>query len=433
MTSDQPTIGPVTATMRGTTTTAEPRRPTWRDVLAKAAARRLSRGAPAGTINVEGPYGGFVVGKGGQSVHVRVNHPGAYRRTLRRGSIGLAETYIDGWWETDDLTGLIQIQIRNLEGLLSRLDDLVAVVDRPWSALHRLRKPTKSTDRHNVRAHYDLPGELFDVMLDESMMYSCAYFATPETSLHDAQLAKLEMICEKLDLGPSDHLLEIGSGWGGLAIYAARTRGCRVTTTTLSLEQRKVALERIDQAGLADRIEVLDRDYRDLEGTYSKLVSIEMIEAVDWRLHETFFRSCEGLLAPDGLMLIQAITIADRSFARARFNRDFIKELIFPGGCLPSVTHMTDTLTRTTHLRVVGLEDIGAHYAATLRHWRANFFERWGDVAPDGYGVEFARLWELYLCYCEAGFLERHVSDVQMLIAGPKWHDPVVPTPNAVR
>ncbi|NNN00547.1 MAG: class I SAM-dependent methyltransferase [Acidimicrobiaceae bacterium] len=420
MTSVDPDVGPVVVTRRLGGSPSKPA-PTWRDRLGKYLARQLSRRALSGTISVQGEHGGFLVGDGDDHVVVKVHHPGAYRRTLRSGSIGLAESFIDGWWETDDLTRLIQLQIRNLEPLLARLDRLVALIDRPWSTLHRLRPPKKSTDRRNVRAHYDLPGELFEVMLDETMMYSCAYFSSSQSSLQEAQEAKLEMICVKLALGPDDHVLEIGSGWGGFAIYAARTRGCRVTTTTLSIEQRRVAMDRIAAAGLSERIEVLDRDYRDLSGNFDKLVSIEMIEAVDWRLHETFFRTCERLLKPEGAMLLQAITIEDRSFARARFNHDFIKELIFPGGCLPSVSHMVNTVTRTTDLRVVGLEDIGIHYATTLRHWRENFLERWAAVAPPGFGSEFTRLWELYLCYCEAGFLERHVSDVQMMLAGPSW------------
>lgn len=421
MIDEQPLIGPVTATKRAQRTESGDTPSERQSRIARRLLRLIARRAQTQTTRVIDEFGQFEFGTGSDVVEVRVHDTRTYWKSLTHGSIGLAESYIDGWWDTDDLTEFLRRQIHNLATPLSRLDDAVTLIDRPWSALQHLRRPSKASDRHNVRAHYDLPGELFDIMLDETMMYSCAYFDSPETSLHEAQLSKLEMICRKLDLGPDDHLLEIGSGWGGLAIYAARTRGCRVTTTTLSLEQRKVALARIEAAGLADRIDVLDRDYRDLTGTYDKLVSVEMIEAVDWRLHETFFTTCEHLLKPSGLMLIQAITIADRSYARARFHHDFIKEFIFPGGCLPSITSMTDTLTRTTELRVISLDDIGSHYVTTLQRWRENFSARWDDVAPPGFGSEFRRLWELYLAYCEAGFLERHVSDVQLVIAGPQW------------
>ena len=397
-----------------------------------ALARRLSTRATLGTINVVGPAGGFVVGSGGPEVTVTVHDPRAYSEIFLHSSIGLAEGYIAGHWETDDLVTLLRLVSGNLAGGLETMDRIVDAAAGPLSALHRLKPPTPHKDRRNVRAHYDLPGELYDAMLDgTTMMYSCGVFATPATSLADAQVAKLEMICDKLDLGPDDHLLEIGTGWGGLAIHAAATRGCRVTTTTLSVEQRKLATLRVAEAGLSDRIEILGLDYRALTGTYDKLVSIEMIEAVDWRLYETFFATCERLLAPDGLMLLQAITITDGSFERAKLREDFIRALIFPGGCLPSLKALAAAMAKAGHLQIVGMEDIGEHYATTLAAWRANFEAHWDTVKPAGYGEEFARLWELYLCYCEAAFLDRHISDIQLVIGGPRYKRGALPVPLA--
>ena len=397
-----------------------------------ALARRLSTRATLGTINVVGPAGGFVVGSDGPEVTVTVHDPRAYSEIFLHSSIGLAEGYIAGHWETDDLVTLLRLVSGNLAGGLETMDRIVDAAAGPLSALHRLKPPTPHKDRRNVRAHYDLPGELYDAMLDgTTMMYSCGVFATPATSLADAQVAKLEMICDKLDLGPDDHLLEIGTGWGGLAIHAAATRGCRVTTTTLSVEQRKLATLRVAEAGLSDRIEILGLDYRALTGTYDKLVSIEMIEAVDWRLYETFFATCERLLAPDGLMLLQAITITDGSFERAKLREDFIRALIFPGGCLPSLKALAAAMAKAGHLQIVGMEDIGEHYATTLAAWRANFEAHWDTVKPAGYGEEFARLWELYLCYCEAAFLDRHISDIQLVIGGPRYKRGALPVPLA--
>ena len=412
---DRHIIGPTLATTRARLVKTSF---TLVDRLARSATWLLGRRARAQAIAVRDGSGEFLIGRGSVCVRVSVADPRTYRTTLMGGAIGLAESYIDGWWDCDDLTMLLRLLNRDLEGPLGVLDRVATSVDRPLTALARHRAPKAHHDRVNVRAHYDLPGALFEAMLDESMVYSCAIFDDATTSLHDAQMAKLEALCERLELGERDHLLEIGTGWGALAIYAARTRGCRVTTTTISLEQRKVALRRVHEAGLDHLIDVLDLDYRDLTGTYDKIVSVEMIEAVDWRLHGTFFRTCERLLKPDGLMVLQAITIDDASFARAKFSRDFIKEFIFPGGCLPSVASMSSVISSSTSLRLVRLDDIGEHYATTLAAWRDNFDAHWPDVAPDGYGESFTRLWHLYLAYCEAGFLEHHVSDVQIVLAG---------------
>jgi cyclopropane-fatty-acyl-phospholipid synthase len=251
-------------------------------------------------------------------------------------------------------------------------------------------------------------------------MYSCAIFEQPGMGLHEAQQARLRHICEKLQLGPQDHVVEIGTGWGGFALYAAQNHGCRVTTTTISREQYEEACRRVRDAGLDDRITVLKKDFRDLDGRYDKLVSIEMIEAIDHELFETYFRKCSDLLKPDGAMLIQAITIADQRYAQYRKSIDFIQRYIFPGSGLPSSAVMTDTVARCTDLRLLGVDDIGLHYATTLRHWRDRFFERIDDVRRQGFSDTFIRMWEFYLCYCEGAFLERAISDVQMLFTKPE-------------
>jgi cyclopropane-fatty-acyl-phospholipid synthase len=253
------------------------------------------------------------------------------------------------------------------------------------------------------------------------MTYTCAIFEEPEMSLRDAQIAKIDRICRKLDLRPEDTVVEIGSGWGGFAVHAAGQYGSRVTTTTISDAQRVYVDKRVAAAGLADRVTVLDSDWREMRGKFDKLVSIEMVEAVDWRLHDEFVRACSALLADDGLAALQAIVIDDRSFQRAKRHKDFVKQMVFPGGCIPSITSIANSLVRATDLRIVDLEDIGRHYAETLRRWSVNLAAHSQEIDELGAGVEFRRLWDLYLAYCEASFLERHVSDVQIVMAKPGW------------
>ncbi len=249
------------------------------------------------------------------------------------------------------------------------------------------------------------------------MTYSCAVFERPSATLAEAQETKIDRLCTKLELAPTDHLVEIGSGWGGLAVHAAARYGCRVTTTTISDAQRTYVEKRVADAGLADRITVLGVDWRDLTGRFDKLVSVEMIEAVDWRWHDQFLAKCADLLTNDGLAAIQAIVIDDRSFERAKRHRDFVRRMVFPGGCLPSVASLTTSLSRATDLRIVDLEDIGRHYVETLRRWAERLATHSDAVAALGVGREFRRLWDLYLAYCEASFLERHISDVQLVLA----------------
>jgi cyclopropane-fatty-acyl-phospholipid synthase len=355
-------------------------------------------------------------------VHVRSLH---FYRQLLRGSIGLCESYMDGLWECDDLVALTRIAALNVDALdtfRKRLAPVLIPVQR-WARWLARNTPMRS--RRRIAAHYDLGNELFALFLDRTMMYSCAVFEQPQASLEEASLAKLERVCTKLALRADDHLLEIGSGWGGLAIYAAQHYGCRVTTTTISREQHAYARRRVREAGLDDRVTVLLKDYRELTGRYDKLVSIEMIEAVGWQYFPTYFRRCSELLADDGAMLLQAITIDDRAYQVEKAGKSFINTYIFPGGCLPSMEIISRSLARVTDLQQVHLEDITAHYATTLERWRERFLNATERLSELGYDERFRRLWELYLCYCEGGFRERRIQDVQLLLAKPGYRDVV--------
>lgn len=360
-------------------------------------------------------------GCGEPKVTVTVHDTGTFAALLRQGSVGLAQSYADGWWECDDLTGLVRIALHRTAPIRRLLDAGARHAGAPLAAVKRLRPPSARRGRHNVAAHYDLSNEFFSLMLDPTMAYSCAVFSAPEQSLGDAQVAKFERLAAKLALGPGDRVVEIGTGWGGLAVHLAERHGCRVTTTTISEAQRAYVEKLVANRGLDDRVTVLGTDYRDLRGSYDALVSVEMIEAVDWRRHDDFFATCARLLTPEGRMGLQAITIADGSFERAKLHRDFIKKLIFPGGCLPSVASMTASVARTSDLRMVDLEDIGMHYVETLRRWRSNVDHHGDEVARLGFDRRFRRLWDLYLCYCEAAFAEGHVSDVQVVLSRPGW------------
>jgi len=348
-----------------------------------------------------------------------INDPAAWRGPLR-GSVGLGEGYVDGLWETDDLVALIQIAARELR----QTDGLRGAVARPRGLLHRVRGLVPENDRtgarRNISAHYDLGNDLFAAFLDERMMYSCAYFPDRAASLEEAQLAKLDRICERLRLGPENHLLEIGTGWGGMAIHAARHSGCRVTTTTISHEQFELARRRVREADLEDQVTVLLQDYRDLEGRYDRLVSVEMIEAVGWQYFDDYFRRCDQLLSEDGLMLLQAITIDDRIYEVEKAAKSFANTHVFPGGCLPSQGLIADSLERVTSMKQVWIDDITAHYPPTLAAWRERFFAAWERLRGRGYDERFRRLWDFYLSSSEAGFRERRIGDVQALFAKPK-------------
>ena len=350
---------------------------------------------------------------------VRVHDPRFYSEIAFGGSIGAGEAYMLGYWTTDNLTGLVQILLRNrqvLDGMEGGIAHLTAPLQK---ALHWAARNTHTGSRRNIAAHYDLGNDFFRVFLDPTMMYSSAVFERADMTLEEASVAKLDRICRKLDLKPTDNVLEIGTGWGGFALHAAKLYGCRVTTTTLSRNQFQLARQRVDEANLGAQITVLLEDYRDLTGSYDKLVSIEMIEAVGHHFYDTYFGQCSDLLKPDGLMLLQAITIADQRYDAARRSVDFIQRHIFPGSCIPSVTVMSDAIARLTDMKLFHLEDIGPHYATTLERWRDNLFANIAEVRALGYPPEFIRMWEFYLCYCEGGFIERAIGVVQMLLVKP--------------
>jgi cyclopropane-fatty-acyl-phospholipid synthase len=359
-------------------------------------------------------------GHGSPSATVEIHDRRAWRRLLR-GSRGLGSAYADGLWDTPDLTAVVRVAARNVTAL-DELRRRLAAVRAPYHRLRlALRSNTPRRSRKDIAAHYDIGNDLFERMLDPTMMYSCAVFPHREASLEDAAIAKLELVCEKLDLGPGDHVLEIGTGWGGFAIHAATTRGCRVTTTTLSREQFTVAKERARAAGVEHLVELRLDDYRDLTGAYDKLVSLEMIEAVGWKDFPTFYRRCSDLLAPNGVMLLQAITMDDRAYDVEKNSKSFIREYIFPNGCLPSLAVMAGCVKRVTDLRTLDVEDLTPHYAETLRRWRENFEAAAADLDARGYDERFRRLWRMYLSYCEGGFAERRIGLVQVVYAKPQW------------
>ncbi|QFT20997.1 Cyclopropane-fatty-acyl-phospholipid synthase [Pseudomonas sp. THAF187a] len=354
-----------------------------------------------------------------QRAEIRVNDPAVWGLVAGNGSIGAGEAYIHGYWSTPDLTAVVRIFVANLD-VLDAMESGLARLGRPLiQGLHWLNRNTRQGSRRNIAAHYDLGNDLFEQFLDPTMMYSAAMFLRGDDSLQQAQLNKLQRICEKLALQPSDHLLEIGTGWGSMAIYAASQYGCRVTTTTLSREQYAYTERRIREQGLEDRITLLLEDYRDLVGQYDKLVSIEMIEAVGHRFLPTYFEQCARLLKPEGLMLLQAITIRDQRYEQARQSVDFIQRYIFPGGALPSMHKMLEVISRHTDLNLHHMEDFGLHYARTLRLWRENLSQARQRLEQLGYDDYFYRLWEFYLCYCEGGFLERTIGTAQLLLAKP--------------
>lgn len=363
------------------------------------------------------------IGDGALRADLIVRDPRAYAAMVFGGSKGLGRSYVNGWWDSNDVTTMVRMLFRATDPTRRLLDWVAQRAGFLWLLGHRVR-PSKVQDRENIHAHYDLSNEFFSHMLDESMGYSCAIFADDSTSLHEAQVEKFDRICRKLDLGPDDHVVEIGTGWGGFALHAAGRYGARVTTTTISQNQRRAAEERVRDAGLDHLITVRGDHYEDLTGSYDALVSIEMIEAVSWRKYDEFFAKCSSLLNDRGRMALQAITIAERSFPRAKRHDDFIRDLIFPGGCLTSVSAIMDSVARVTDLSAVDLEDIGRHYARTLSLWRTRVREQNAAMTDLGFDERFLRLWDLYLCYCEGAFLERHISDIQLVL-----HKPHAPSP----
>lgn len=407
-------------------------RPSYLDGLARKVLLSLLQGIKRGKLTIaEGgerwTFGQRTADFSLEAV-VTVLHSRFYSRTVFGGSIGAGEAYMAGYWSADDVTMVIRIILLNQEALES--------MDRGWAramaplhkAFHLLHRDTRKGSLINIAAHYDLGKDFYALFLDETLTYSCGIFEEEGSTLKEASVAKYDRICQKLRLASDDHVVEIGTGWGGFAIHAAQNYGCRITGTTISTAQYELARERIEKAGLTDRVELLLKDYRDLEGSYDKLVSIEMIEAVGHQYLDTFFRCCSRLLKGDGMMLLQAITIADQAFDRHKRSVDFIKRYIFPGSCIPSVAAMCGSIARATDMRLVHLEDITPHYARTLRTWREQLFANLDKARTLGYSDTFIRMWEYYFCYCEGGFLERYLGDVQMLFTKPLYrHTPLLP------
>ena len=353
--------------------------------------------------------------------NISVHHSQFYGRILFGGSIGAAEAYMEGLWSADDLTMVMRILALNQKAFADMEKGLARLTAPLYKLYHSARKNTKLGSRQNILAHYDLGNDFYALFLDATMTYSCGIFENEQSSLEDASVAKYDRLCQKLQLKPGDRVMEIGTGWGGFAVHAAQNYGAHVTTTTISDEQHRYAAKRCRKAGLEDQISLLKKDYRDLRGEFDRLVSIEMIEAVGHHFYATFFQTCSRLLKDDGLMALQAITIGDQIFDRHKRSVDFIKRYIFPGSCIPSVTAINKAIVRATDLRLIHLEDITPHYAKTLREWRRRFFANVDKIREMGYPDTFIRMWEYYLCYCEGGFAERYIGDVQMLFAKPLY------------
>ena len=356
----------------------------------------------------------------GLTAQIDVHRSRFFRRAALGGSLGAAESYMDGDWSSADLSALARLLARNaavldgLEGGIARLGLIGA------RALYSVRRNTRKGSRRNIADHYDLGNDFFERMLDPTMTYSSAVFDGPEMTLEQASTRKLDLLCKKLDLKESDHLLEIGTGWGSMAIHAAANYGCRVTTTTISAEQHRLASRRVRSLGLAGRVEVLQRDYRDLEGRYDKIVSVEMIEAVGWRYYDAFFAKCASLLVPGGRLAMQAITIGDNRFESSKNEADFIKRYIFPGSCIPSVSALVSATARTSDLRLRMLEDYTPNYARTLQAWAEQLAPHRPWVVAR-YGERFWRMWSFYLAYCEGAFAEGYIGLVQMGFERDRW------------
>ena len=364
-------------------------------------------------------------------IHLEVLDPDFYRAIARNGSVGAGESYMQGQWRCDNLVGLIRLLVRNrdlLDGMESGIARLGGMAMRGW---HALRRNTRDGSRRNIAAHYDLGNDFFGLFLSPDLMYSSAVWVDPSDTLEDASYRKLERICQQLDLRSGDRVVEIGTGWGGFALHAARHYGCHVTTTTISREQHALASARVAEAGLADRVTLLLEDYRDLDGRFDKLVSIEMVEAIGAQYLETYFAKLGSLLKPDGLALVQAITIEDHRYTQALKSVDFIKRYVFPGSFIPSINALLTAKTRAGDLGLVAMHDFGHSYALTLQAWRERFMSELPQVRAQGFDERFIRLWEFYLAYCEGGFRERSIGVAHLLMAKPGHRFDVLDRPAA--
>jgi cyclopropane-fatty-acyl-phospholipid synthase len=337
------------------------------------------------------------------------------------GSIGVSEAFMQKFWSASDLTKLIRIMAIN-QNTMDQLEGLFNIFLKPiLKCLHYLNQNSVKGSEINISKHYDLGNDFFSLFLDSTMMYSSAVFKNPHDSLYKGSIHKLETICQSLELTSQDHIVEIGSGWGGFAIYAAQHYGCKVTTTTISKEQYKYIRQKIKDLKLSHKITVLLSDYRHLKGQYDKLVSIEMLEAVGYQYYETYFKVCANLLKPQGLAVIQTITIADQRYEKAKRSVDFIQRYIFPGSCIPSITALQNSMTQSSDLRIYSIHDIGIHYARTLALWREAFFKRLKDIKVLGFDDTFIRMWHFYFSYCEGGFQEKVISDIHLKLVKPGY------------
>ena len=366
----------------------------------------------------------------GPTVKVSISDPAFYRKVAAQGSVGAGQSYIDGDWECDDLVGLVRLLVRNrhlLDGMERGPARLGGALLNLWN---QLRRNTRAGSRRNIAAHYDLGNDFFSLFLSPDLMYSSALFAAEDETLEVASTRKLDRICQQLRLQPGDRVVEIGTGWGGFAVHAATHYGCHVTTTTISAEQYALARQRVKAAGLQDQVTVLMRDYRDLEGQYDKLVSIEMIEAIGAEYLEMYFATLQQLLKPTGLALLQAITIEDHRYEQALGSVDYIKRFVFPGSFIPSLSAIAQAKTNASDLQMIQQFDFGHSYALTLRAWRKRFMGQRLLVRAQGFDERFIRLWEFYLAYCEGGFLERSIGVSHLLLARPDYRPPLEGSPS---
>ena len=391
--------------------------------LWRTTAERALGGIRNGTVAIESPFGTSTHGVGEPVARVRVHDPACFRRMALGGTVGAGESYMAGLWDCDDLVALVRIMLRN-RAALSALEGLAAVPAAVRDALgHLLRRNSRPGSRRNIREHYDLGNEFFRLFLDERLMYSAAVYDSPDDTLEAASTAKLDRLCRKLRLTEGERLLEVGTGWGGLAVYAAENYGCRVTTATISEAQYDYARALVAARGLNGQVDVVLADYRDLVGSYDKLVSVEMVEAVGHAFLDRYFETCAGLLRRDGLMVLQAIVIRDSRYRRALYKADFIKKHIFPGGFIPSIAALTAAAARAD-LSVASLEDFAGDYALTLRAWRRRLDANADRARALGFDERFLRKWRFYFAYCEGGFRERAISDVQIIYTKPDYRGP---------
>lgn len=393
----------------------------WTDRWAERLVKRSLESLTDGALTLHTADGTSHFGQSGDlRTQLYVHRPRFFPRAVLGGRLSIAECYLQGDWDCDDLTALFRIFIRNAPANQRFDRGLARLSDLGHRLYHFWHSNTRAGSRRNIAAHYDLGNDFYKLWLDDTLAYSSGIFGSPESSLREASLEKFDRVCRKLDLREEDDVLEIGTGWGGFALHAAENYRCQITTTTISREQHAIARQRFEQAGLQSQVTLLQQDYRDLTGQFDKLVSIEMIEAVGHRYLDQFFRQCSQLLRPDGTMVLQAIVMPEHGYPEYLKSVDFIQRYVFPGGCLPSVGAMLESAGRTTDLRFVHAEDFAPHYAETLRRWRQSFQEQLPRIRDLGYPETLIRLWNYYLCYCEAAFEERSVGVVQIQFDKPR-------------